>query len=105
MLDLGFFPSLQSLTDSISPRTLQDLIKGVLEEFEDYQVYKLNRIFLTLQAVMIEVLNHVGGNGYKIPHVNKERLENLGLLPLSLRIPQEVYANALHNLGLMERVQ
>lgn len=103
-LDLGFFNSLQSLTDSLSPRTLQDLIKGVLDEFEDYEVYKLNRVFLSLQACMIEILNHAGGNGYKIPHVNKERLENLGLLPPRPSCPQEVYANALHNLGLMERV-
>ena len=54
---------------------------------------------------MIEVLNHAGGNGYKIAHVNKERLENLGLLPLSLSITQEVYANALQNLGVIEIVQ
>uniref|UniRef100_A0A8I6WKB7 Transposase n=1 Tax=Hordeum vulgare subsp. vulgare TaxID=112509 RepID=A0A8I6WKB7_HORVV len=102
-LDLGFFNSLQSLTDCLSPRTLQDLIKGVLEEFENYEVYKLNRVFLSLQACMIEILNHAGGNGYKIPHVNKERLESLGLLPQRLTCPQEVYANALHNLQLMER--
>ena len=67
VLDLGFFPSLQSLTDCLSPKTLQDLIKGVLDEFEGYDSYKLNRIFLTLQACMIEILNNAGGNGYKIP--------------------------------------
>ena len=103
-LDLGFFSSLQSLTDCLSPRTLQDLIKGVLDEFENYDVYKLNRVFLSLQACMIEILNHAGGNGYKIPHANKERLENFGMLPPRLTCPQEVYANALHNLGIMERV-
>uniref|UniRef100_A0A8I7B310 Transposase n=1 Tax=Hordeum vulgare subsp. vulgare TaxID=112509 RepID=A0A8I7B310_HORVV len=101
-LDLGFFSSLQSLTDCVSPRTFQDLIQGVLEEFENYEVYKLNRVFLSLQACMIENLNHAGGNGYKIPHVNKERLESLGVLPLRLACPQEVYANAIHNLQLME---
>ncbi|XP_045084519.1 uncharacterized protein [Aegilops tauschii subsp. strangulata] len=105
VLDLGVFNSLQSLTDCLSPKTLQDLINGVLEEFEGYEVYKLNRIFLTLQTCMIEILNHAGGNGYKIPHVNKERLEGLGQLPPRLPCPQEVYANALHNLGLIERVQ
>uniref|UniRef100_A0A453BUX0 Uncharacterized protein n=2 Tax=Aegilops tauschii subsp. strangulata TaxID=200361 RepID=A0A453BUX0_AEGTS len=103
-LDLGFFNSLQSLTDCLSLRTLQDLIKGVLDEFENYEVYKLNRVFLSLQACMVEILNHAGGNGYKIPHANKERLENLGMLPPRLTCPPEVYANALHNLGIMERV-
>ena len=96
VLDLEFFNSLQSLTDCPSPKTLQDLIKGVLEEFEGYEVYKLNRIFLTLQTCMVEILNHA--------HVNKERLEGLWQLPPRLSCPQEVYANALHNLGLMERV-
>ena len=105
VLDLGFFDSLQSLTDCLSPKTLQDLIAGVLEEFEGYDVYKLNRIFLTLQTCMIEILNHAGGNGYKIPHVNKERLEGIGQLPPRLSCPLEVYANALYNLELMERVQ
>ena len=105
VLDLGFFNSLQSLTDCLSPKTLQDLIKGVLEEFEGYEFYKLNIIFLTLQTCMVEILNHAGGNGYKIPHVNKERLEDLGQLTPRLSSPQEVYANALHNLGLLERVQ
>ncbi|KAE8792238.1 transposon mariner sub-class [Hordeum vulgare] len=70
-LDLGFFSSLQSLTNFLSPRTLQGLIKGVLEEFQNYEVYKMNRVFLSLQACMIENLNHARGNGYKIPHVNK----------------------------------
>ncbi|KAE8772178.1 hypothetical protein D1007_55862 [Hordeum vulgare] len=89
-LDLGFFNSLQSVTDCLSPKTLQDLINGVLEEFEDYEVYKLNRVFLSLQACMIEILNNADGNEYKIPLVNKERLENLGILPLRLSCPREV---------------
>ena len=105
VLDLGFFNSLQSLTDCLSPKTLQDLIAGVWEEFEGYDVYKLNRIFLTLQMCMIEIMNHAGGNGYKIPHVNKERLEGLGQLPPRLTCPKEVYTNALYNLEVMGRVQ
>ena len=76
-----------------------------MEEFEGYEVYKLNRIFLTLQMCMIEIMNHAGGNGYKIPHVNKERLEGLGQLPPRLTCPKEVYTNALYNLEVMGRVQ
>ena len=90
VLDLGFFNSLQSLTDCLSPKTLQDLIAGVLEEFEGYEVYKLKKIFLTLQMCMIEILNHARENGYKIPHVNKERLEGHGQLPPRLTFPKEV---------------
>ena len=100
VLDLGFFNSIQSLTDCRSPKTLQDLIKGVLEEFEGYDSSKLNRIFLTLQCCMVEIMNNGGGNGYSIPHVNKDKLERLGRLPLRLQCPPEVYAHALYVLGL-----
>jgi hypothetical protein len=33
-----------------------------------------NRVFLTLQGCFIEVMKLGGGNDYKIPHMNKERL-------------------------------
>jgi hypothetical protein len=99
VLDLGFFSSIQSLTDSRSPTTLQDLIHDVEEEFAGYAVNKLNRIFLTLQACMTEVINHVGGNGYSIPHVNKEKLEKLDKLPTSISCPLEVYQNGLQALA------
>jgi len=81
VLDLGFFNSIQSLMDTRSPKTIQDFIKGVQEEFEEYDVSKLNKIFLSLQACMIEIMNHGGGNGFSPPHVGKTRLENLCLLP------------------------
>ena len=100
VLDLGFFNSIQSLTDSRSPRTLQELIKGVLEEFEGYDSSKLNKIFLSLQCCMIEIMNHGGGNDYSPPHISKDKLERLGWLPRRLQCPAEVYANALQVLGL-----
>ncbi|EMS47413.1 hypothetical protein TRIUR3_34990 [Triticum urartu] len=39
------------------------------------------------------------GNGYKIPHVNKERLEGHGQLPPRLTCPKEVYTNAIQLRG------
>jgi hypothetical protein len=48
VLDLGFFPSLQSLTDTSSRKTLRDLIQNVQQEFDEYEPSKLNRIFLSL---------------------------------------------------------
>lgn len=43
VLDLGFFNSIQSLTDCGSPKTIEDLIHIVEEEFEDYDEAILNR--------------------------------------------------------------
>ena len=97
-LDLGYFRSLESLTNCRAPTTIPELIQGVQEEFDDYEVGKLNRIFLTLQTCMVEVMNHAGGNAYKIPHVNKQRFERDGILLPRIHFPCEVYYNALENL-------
>lgn len=94
-LDLGYFRSLESLTDCRAPTTIKELIQGVQEEFDEYDAGKLNRIFLTLQTIMVEVMNHGGENSYKIPHLRKERLESQGILPPRIRFPREVYENAM----------
>ena len=39
---------------------------------------------------MIEVLKAKGGNKYKNPHIGKQRLDRLGMLPRQLEIPQEL---------------
>ena len=98
-LDLGYFRSLESLTDCRAPTTIKELIQGVQEEFDEYDVDKLNRIFLTLQTIMVEVMNYRGGNSYKIPHLRKERLERQGMLPPMIHFPREVYDNAMEILG------
>lgn len=48
VLDLGFFNSIQSLTDRRSPKIIDDIIRDVEEEFEGYDVADLNRVFLSL---------------------------------------------------------
>ena len=99
-LDLGIFNSMQSLTDRRSPRTIPELIKGVYEEFDGYDDAKLNRVFTSLQTCMVEVMNNGGSNKYKIPHLNKNRLERLGQLPTRIPVPPQVYEHALEVAGL-----
>ena len=99
-LDLGIFNSMQSLTDRRSPRTIPELIKGVHEEFDGYDDVKLNRVFTSLQTCMVEVMNNGGSNKYKIPHLNKNRLERLGQLPTRIPVPPQVYEHALEVAGL-----
>ena len=48
---------------------------------------------------MVEVMKNGGANKYKIPHMNKDRLERLQLLPPWISVPPEVYAMALEMLG------
>jgi hypothetical protein len=98
--DLGFFASLQSMFYQTAPKDAMDELIEKVEMtscFRNYEhdVYKLNRIWLTLQSCMNMIVEQRrGDNKYKIPHtMNKERiLERLNqLLPISLAVTQEAH--------------
>jgi len=93
ILDLGFFASLQS-------KNMDDLIQNVQREFSCYDESKIRNVFLTLQGCMIEVMKKGGGNGYKIPHMNKDALEAAGMLPNSLSVDPELYHAILQQLAI-----
>lgn len=99
VLDLGFFASLQSLAYDGVSRNLDDLIENVQREFDNYDPATLNKVFLTLQGCMIEVMKDGGGNRYKIPHIDKDRLEALGMLPKSLNCDRQLYEEVIASLG------
>jgi hypothetical protein len=99
VLDLGFFASLQSKTNETVSTTLDNLIANVEREFTNYDPGTLNRVFLTLQGCFIEVMKDGGGNRYKIPHMDKDRLEALGMLPKSLSCDRQLYENVMASLG------
>ncbi|CAN6195177.1 unnamed protein product [Urochloa humidicola] len=85
ILDLGFFASIQSIQFKNAARTIGDIVNVVQQEFDKYSPVTSNRIFVTLQAVMIEVMKARGGNNYKTPHINKPSLEKEGKLPLQMK--------------------
>jgi hypothetical protein len=78
---------------------MDELIANVINEYENYNPVLLNRVFLTLQGCMIEVIKDDGGNRYKIPHMNKERLEAQGMLPKSLSCDREIVQKAIELLS------
>jgi hypothetical protein len=82
-----------SLTDSRSRKTLEDLIKDVQEEFDDYNSFISNRNFLSLQACIIDVMNHGGEYGYNISHGHKDLLGRLHQLPKRLKCHVKPYEN------------
>ena len=92
VLDLCFHCSLQSYTDCRSPTNIQELVQGVEEEFENYEVRKLSKSFLTLESVMIEVMKDKGGNKYKIPHLHKDRRRNEGMEIIGLSLDVQLVA-------------
>ena len=98
-LDLGFFASLQSLTDRTTSRNMDELIQNVYIEYQNYNPIFLNRVFLTLQTCMIQVMKDNGGYRYKIPHMNKERLHAQGMLPIALSCDSQLVQRAFELLN------
>ena len=90
VLDLGFFNSLQSDVEKEEKRNAGELITKVNLCFDRYDRRRLNNVFLTLQTVMQEVILSNGNNEYEIVHMNKERLERSGTLPVSIMASDNV---------------
>jgi hypothetical protein len=99
VLDLGLFASLQSLIDETNPTNIEELIESVHQEYRDYDPIILNRVFLTLQGCLIEVMKDRGGNRYKVPHMSKRRLEALGILPKRLSCDRQLYESTMEILA------
>ncbi|XP_044325344.1 uncharacterized protein [Triticum aestivum] len=95
ILDLCFFRSLQSHTDCRAPQSIRELIEGVEEEYQNYDVNTLARSFMTLQSCMREIMREKGGIGYKIPHMQKERQQQEGRLPIALSLNVELVEHTL----------
>ena len=74
VLDLAYFRSIQSLALESAPKNLNDLIESVEQAFDSYPVDNLDKVFITLQSVLVEVMNDGGGNAYNTPHMNKDKM-------------------------------
>ena len=99
ILDLGLFSSLQSMADRLVSNNLDELIDNVMHEYDAYDADKINRVFLTLQSCLIEVMKIGGGNDYKIPHMYKDGLERAGNLPDVLEITDVLYDSVMQTLA------
>jgi hypothetical protein len=64
----------------------------------EYSPHKANKIFVTLQTVLREVMKIKGCNKYKIPHMQKERLEREERLPLQISCEPSLLAEAIGSL-------
>ena len=85
LLDLGFFRAIQSFNDEC-PDNEEELIKSVEKANGEYPWCKLNFVWLTLQSCFNKIIEHNGGNDYKIPHMGKESLWRRGRLPEVLHV-------------------
>lgn len=100
--DLGFFNMISSLQDTKPAKNVDDLVKNVMTSYEEMTAQKLNHVFLTLQCCFAETLKIKGGNEYKIPHMNKNRLQAMGQLPESIEVEEALVKDTILYLQLPE---
>ena len=58
----------------------------VQQGWNEYPAERSNRVFLTHQSCMVEVMRLMGEHRYKIPHMRKGVLERLQILPQVLHV-------------------
>ncbi|KAJ0854273.1 hypothetical protein HanRHA438_Chr14g0660821 [Helianthus annuus] len=90
VLDLGFFRAIQSLQEQEVLGSIDELVSAVKTSFERMPSHELNKVFLTLQTCMKEIMKVRGGNNYKTPHIGKGKLERQGNLPLQIECDENL---------------
>jgi len=90
VLDLGFFNSIQSLQHKECPTTIDELVIAVEKAFNDEIPETLDNVFFSLQQAMQSSMIDRGGNKYKLQHMGKERLCNVGELPITLKCDEDL---------------
>jgi len=84
--DLGFFNSLQPRRHCATPKNELELIAMVQAALEDCPIVTLKKLWATHQSVVNEITKCAGHNQFKIPHMNKDKLEKEGRLSRRLDV-------------------
>eukprot|EP00903_Cladosiphon_okamuranus_P008822 g8449.t1 len=105
ILDLGFFNSIQSLQDRTCPRTVDELVTAVEQAWAADPPKVLNRVWLSLQACLEQIMLAGGDNDYKLPHIGKAKLERAGTLPWQLECSDEAWAKSTAALAELEAAE
>jgi hypothetical protein len=73
----------------MSAKNYIELIKMLEDAYRNHALESLNRIWLSPQSVMNKIIEERGDNKFKIPHMNKDRLERMDKLPVSIVVTPE----------------
>ncbi|XP_042009191.1 uncharacterized protein LOC121757765 [Salvia splendens] len=98
ILDLGFFRAIQTLQHEKPCNNVDTLLENVCSSYEELSPQTLNKVFLSLQACLTEIMVFRGGNNYKVPHINKARLERTVGLPNALDVDEDLVRDVLEYL-------
>ena len=77
---------MQAYYEQFSPKSPEEIITYVQQSYEQYPRQRIIHVWLTLMAVMNEIIDCHGGDDYDIPHLAKEALETRNELPVALEV-------------------
>ena len=93
--DLGFFAALQALYYEECPSNAMEIITMVETAYWEFDPRKVNRIWLSYLACLNQIIINNGKNDYKLPHMNKDKLERQNRLPTTLTVADEALEHLL----------
>ncbi|TBU20670.1 hypothetical protein CWI38_0037p0040 [Hamiltosporidium tvaerminnensis] len=80
-----------------SPHTIDEFINCVQDALHHLEANMLDNVFTVLQACIESIMLTDEGNGYKIPHLSKEKLRREGRLLEKYVCSKEAYVKAKSN--------
>jgi hypothetical protein len=86
--------SIQALQQTKHASTFEGLVANVDAAFRELDVETLDNVFYSWMQCMEQIMLSNGDNDYKIPHIGKQRLRSLGLLPRLLPCSNQAVAAA-----------
>ena len=59
-----------------------EMIQHIQQNFNQYLRQNINRAWLTYTVCLSMIIKHLGDNDYKNPHINEDKMEWEGTLPM-----------------------
>lgn len=70
------------------------MITAVEKSFNELSTDYLDKVFLSLQMCMAEVIKSFGNSTYKLPHIGKSHLAHNEMLPINISCDVDVIQQA-----------
>lgn len=91
ILDLGFFPAIQSLDYDENMRTVEDIVRCTKSTVKNVSSDALEDKFLSLRKHLEASMADMGGNKFKEPHMKKKKRRDQGEIIDELPCRTNVY--------------
>ena len=106
--DLAFVHAIQSIQYTKYAKNVDKLMVNVLEAYNELPLDTCKKVWTTAQMVMKEVICNGGGNIYKLPHAQKDKLVQMlqrDIPALSLPCQAKIDGGALSGQVIVESMQ